>query len=270
MPDYILDIPDEVLVNAAIEERKRVLIRMPTDYAGELDIHIRTPASGRVYEPAGLSVEVADGFESIMEAMDAIGMRGRQGLINLEKSYERAGMPSVTQARTYLLIGWDDLKPLAPSPSGERPRQYIELSPKLFGQLFTDHAPLIGHMVAGTFNYAAGPLLITESESAASRRLSGWEIQTDVIPNGVWHGPLRKLPAGYALAAGFNNEREAAEMFRTHSFIRGRTVDYDTPVTALYFNAADAKNITFRPANDSILRINAAPKSGRALRKLSL
>lgn len=269
-PDYILDIPDGVLAEAAANRRKLVMIRQPDDYRGELDIHIRAPASDRIYTPVNPHVKVVDGFEEVMEASAEIGMRGANNhLLTLDLLYARAGMSSVTQARTYMLVGWDDLKPMALPPSGLRPAQYVSLTHGQFNNLFT--APgTTAHVCAGTFNYVAGPLRIVETESTAPARPTGWEAKTNIITDGRWHGTLRKLPAAYALAAGFKDQAEAIENIRNSHFARGRTVDYDSPVTALLFNRVDAKNITFRSANDSILTINAAPKSGRATRKLSL
>jgi hypothetical protein len=202
-----------------------------------------------------------------METMVRAGMRSHNELADLEKLYERAGMPSVSQARTYLLLEWKDLKPCADAPAGVRPSQYIEAPREIFSGLYTLPA-VTGHICAGTFNYRAAPLRVVETTREG--RTTGWETRTNILENGTWHGALRKLPAAFALASGFNNVGEAIEITRNRHFLRGRTLDYDSRITAILFEPADAKNITFRPANDSIITINAAPKRGQAERKLSL
>ena len=267
-PDYILDIPDDVLLLCQELGRTSYLIRTPDDYTGELDMHIRTPASGRVYAPADLSVHIADGFENVMEAMSSCGMRSKNDLLHLEKLYERAGMQSVGWARSYLMVGWKDLRPLAAPPTGITPEQKISLSRTNFSALFTLPA-VSGHICKGTFNYKAAPLRVVEYD--AERRPTGWEARTEIIENGIWHGALRKLPAAFALASGFKSVDEAVEMTRNKHFLRGQTFDYDSPATALLFTPAESKNITLRPANDSILELNAARfKSGRPEQKLQL
>lgn len=267
MPDYIMDIPDDVILLSQELERRRCLIRLPANYAGELDILLRTPASGRVYKPEGLSVTVADGFESIMETMVRAGMRNHNELAELEKYYKRAGMPSVSQARTYILLEWTDLKPVGDAPSGVRPSQYIDTPREVFAGLYT-LPPVTGHICAGTFNYRAAPLRIVETTREG--HATGWEARANIIENGTWNGTLRKLPAAFVIASGFNNVGEAIEMTRNRHFLRGRTLDYDSRITAILFEPSDAKNITFRPANDSIITINAAPKRGQVEHKLSL
>jgi hypothetical protein len=268
MPDYILDIPDDVLRESVEYGRPLAMIRTPDDYTGELDMHIRTPASGRVYAPVDLSINIAEGFENIMVAMATGGMRSKNDLIHLEKLYERAGMETTSWARSYMIASWKDLRPLAPPPTGVLPEQKISLSRTDFSALFTRPA-VTGFVCRGTFNYRAAPLRVVEYD--AERTTTGWEARTEVIENGIWHGPLRKLPAAFAIAAGFKSSAEAVEMTRNKHFLRGKTFDYDSPATALLFVTPDSKNITFRPANDSILELNAARfKSGRLEQKLQL
>ena len=267
-PDYILDVPDDVLRQSLDFGRSVAMVRTPDDYTGELDMHIRTPASGRVYAPTDLSVHVADGFEAIMDAMVMGGMRGKNDLIHLEKLYERAGMETTGWARSYMIASWKDLRPVAPPPTGVLPEQKISLSRTDFSALFT-RPSVTGFVCRGTFNYQAAPLRVVEYD--ARRSTTGWEGRTEVIENGIWHGALRKLPAAFAIAAGFKSTDEAVEMTRNKHFLRGKTFDYDSPATALLFAPASSKNITFRPANDSILELNAARfKSGRLEQKLQL
>lgn len=273
-PDYILDVPEEMIVRAFREDRKGIILPVPADYAGETDIFLHTPLTGRIYRPVGHDVRHVFNGRMLFSRMADAGLALSRDLQDLQSLYARSRMAIPPRMPAELLIvTWDELEPATLSQADNSAAQRLYATREDFFALHFIPGHEItaaendvrfpvparqAHIMRGLFNFEAGPVQIIEH--GKDNRPTGWSQKATIIPGGVWRGPLKDLPAAFSRA--YDGGSPSSTIFRLKdSFAKaGNPLACDSHVTAVIMEPLLAENVSSDVANSSIIPLNAIRK----------
>lgn len=275
-PDYILDVPDEMILRAQTEGRRGIILPVPPDYAGEVDIFLHTPLSGRIYRPHKHDIRIVRDDKALYGHMAEAGLAQSKDLQDLQGLYARSLMAVPTRYPARLMIvTWQELQAATLNETDAASRQRLLLSRQDFFHLHyvtakerdaaerQDREPVphkTGHVMKGAYDLRPGPVRLVETDQDG--HATGWESESTILPGQVWRGELLKLPEAFGRAHGAVTRDSAIFNLRGQFSKAGTPLNNNSIMTAVIFEPAHAENVSYRNPDKGIITLGARRGAG--------